>query len=1115
MKRFLLLTGLFVLNLVSAERARPDPMIDSLLKSLPWRSIGPAVTGGRVDDFAVVESDPSTYYVATAAGGVFKTVNHGTTFEPVFDSQSCLSIGDITVAPSDPNVVWVGSGEANNRQSSSWGCGVYKSIDAGKTWTHMGLPESRHIGRIVIDPRNPDLVYVAAGGDLWAASEERGVYQTLDGGKTWTRSLFIDSDTGCSDLAIDPIDPSIIYAAAYQRRRTPAGFNGGGAGSGIYKTSDGGKHWNRMTRGLPGGDNGRIGIDVYRKNPAVVYACVENADGGIFRSDDKGETWKKMGAVSMGLNAFRPMYFSQIRVDPNNDQNVVMAGVSIGWSGDGGKTFETFGGARIHPDTHAIWIDPANSRHILVGCDGGVQTTFDQGKSWDFHNTLPIAQFYEVAYDMRKPYWVYGGLQDNGSWGAPNMSLTGRGVTNADWVNVGGGDGFYCQADPVDANTVYSESQQGSISRLNVSTGERKSVRPVREAGEAYRFDWNTPILISPHNHNRIYLGGNRLFISDDRGDSWRSTQDLTTNPDRTKIPIMGVMPTPKTLALNDGQESFGEIVTLSESPTQADVLWIGTDDGNVQVSRDDGRSWRNVAERLPASPHGTYVTRVLASAFAPGRAYVALDGHRTADYKPYLFLTEDFGETWRQITNGISLHHTVKAIREHPRNPSLLFVGTERGAFVSMDRGDMWTEFGPPLSSVPVNDIQVQPRENDLILATHGRGMYILDDIAPFEQLADRAFTGSFLLCDPRPAVEYRTSFSQSWIGNRVFTGDNPPPGASIQYYVRTQSTPTTTARIVITDRSGTQVVSEYLGLSAEPGLHRFRWDMRYRGRASTEVQDTGAVSSSTIGSDFAVNDDEEDGAHLVRRMSRQRYFTCQTPDATPSTASAERRTPGPRQTPGGRGTGFGPRLLPGVYRVRLSIGDEEQMKEIRVEDDPRVRISDHDRRALYELQLRLMNLSQLYGDARRVMTTLRTELASMQKAADAVTSAPEVRQALSDLESKLRSTQTVVAEGRLSTGSRTAEPGTASESGQPQPAAQAGIVLSRLNSLISSANGITEPISKSLRHEADLLTDTLRHVVTAVNSLNYVQVVRVNKTLEAHKLKELPLAAAIARPR
>jgi hypothetical protein len=789
---------------------------------------------------------------------------------------------------------------------------------------------------------------------------------------------------------------------------------------------------------------------------------------------------------------------------------------------------------------------------------------------------------------MRKPYWVYGGLQDNGSWGAPSTALGGRGVTNADWINVGGGDGFYCQADPVDANTVYSESQQGAVSRLNVGSGERKSIRPTPAQGEAaYRFDWNTPILISHHNHNRIYLGGNRLFISDDRGDSWRSTPDLSTSPDRTKMPIMGVMPSAKTLSRDDGQDSFGEIVTVSESPAQMGVIWIGTDDGNVQVSRDDGKTWKNVADRLPGVPRGTYVTRVLASYFAPGRAYVTLDGHRTGDVKPYLLVTEDFGETWQPITTGIQDNYTLKAICEHPRNPSLLFAGTERGAFVSFNRGAAWTKLGGKLPAVPVNDIKIHPRENDLILATHGRGMWILDDISPMEQLADRSTSGSFYLCEPRPAVDYRSSFGQSWGGNRVFYGDNAPAGASIPYFVRATLPATTPAKITILDRSGKQVIAEFKNIALDAGVHRFRWDMRYSGPATADAQEMEAELAAGSRS-FAEEDEEQEreansneerSANQDRDLKgsedrerekdvmvifgRRLFSACayafqqdpQAPEPSTGAGSGGRGRRGGRFGQGGQasagqpaaagqgrggaggqgagggqgrfgGRGGQPRVLPGVYLVRMTVGKEEQTRELKVEDDPRVHIADRDRKALFDQQVRLMKLSQSYAEARRAITSLRTDVTKLQESAEVNKSPDSVKQSLTALSNDIKNAQAVVADGRkpapkavvkpVETPSAATTESTLPAQGQVQgQGQQAGIIQLRLIRLSSSLNGITEPVSKYQKQETDAIAELVRQAVDAVNTVTTSEAVRANRALAENKLTALTIPPAIPRPR
>jgi photosystem II stability/assembly factor-like uncharacterized protein len=525
------------------------------LKNLEFREIGPAVMGGRIDDFGVVESNPNIVYVGTASGGVWKTTNNGTTWEPVFDKEGVSTIGDIAIAPSDPAVVWVGTGEPNNRQSSSWGDGIYKSLDAGKTWQKMGLAATHHIGRIVIHPKNPEVVYAAALGHLWGPNPERGVYKTTDGGKTWNQVLKINDDTGVSDIAMDPESPDTLYAAAYERRRTPFGFNGGGPDSAIYKTVDGGATWKKLVKGLPyehGGDTGRIGLDIYRKDSNIVYAIVQHEKGGTYRSEDKGETWKKMGDTNP-----RPSYYSQIRVDPNNDLRIWELGAQMFFSEDGGKTFSTQRVKGIHGDFHAMWIDPADSNHVITGSDGGIHWSYDNGRTWDFINTIAIGQFYEVGLDNEKPYKICGGLQDNGSWCGPSMSLTRDGIINSDWTLMPGGDGFYARIDYAEPWIVYTESQDGHLSRRDEHTSQQREIMPEAKFGEPhYRFQWNSPVEVSAHDHKTIYYGGNYLFKSTDRGDSWtRLGGDLTTGADRNKLQIFGKTPDKTTLSRHDGVE--------------------------------------------------------------------------------------------------------------------------------------------------------------------------------------------------------------------------------------------------------------------------------------------------------------------------------------------------------------------------------------------------------------------------------------------------------------------------------------------------------------------------------------------------------------------------------
>ncbi len=824
--RFLLMicVGLIFCFLTSARKLKEDAVTfidESILDGVKLRNIGPANMGGRVDDFAVVESNPHIIYAGVASGGVWKTLNNGVTWEPIFDSQETSTIGDIAVAPSNPDTVWAGTGEANNRQSSSWGNGVYKSEDGGKTWKNMGLVNTHHIGRIVIHPTNSEIVYVAALGHLWGPNKERGLFKTIDGGKTWTNTKFIDDNTGFGDVAMDPENPDTLYAAAYQRRRRGWGFSGGGPESGLYKTTNGGETWIRLTKGLPEGITGRIGLDIYRKNSSIVYAVIEHKQGGVFRSDDKGFSWKNMSRTNP-----RPMYYSQIRIDPNNDQRIWVLGARMYMSEDGGKKFSTGYVTRIHGDHHAMWIDPNDSGHMIVGSDGGIYFSYDRGKTWEFVNALPLGQFYEIGFDMQKPYYVYGGLQDNGSWGAPSETHYVLGITNDEWIRIGGGDGFYTQVDPTDHSTIYAESQTGYLFRLNLKTGESKSIRPEPEdPKETYRFNWNCPIHISPHDPKTVYYGGNKLFISHNRGDSWETTIDLTRQEDREKKPLMNVLPDKNTLSKHDGIAFFGDITTITESPIRPGLLYVGTDDGNLQVSKDGGKTWKNVTDRLRGVPPYTYVTRVEASYAAEGTAYATLDGHRNDNFKPYIFKTTDYGEDWQDISSNIPVGSTVNVIREHPANPDLLFVGTERGAYFSFNHGEKWIRIKGNLPMVPVDDIAIHPRENDLILGTHGRSIWILDDITPLEQLTAEVSQSSAHLFDIQDATQVRLFYHKGNTGHKIFIAPNPPYGATISYYLTQKAKKSPV--LVITNTRG-QKVKEIKGPKSA-GISRVNWDLRY----------------------------------------------------------------------------------------------------------------------------------------------------------------------------------------------------------------------------------------------------------------------------------------------
>jgi len=913
-----------------APAAAAPALAPEQLKGLEFRNIGPAIMGGRIDDFAVVESNPSTFYVGTASGGILKTTNNGITFEPVFDDQLVSSIGDLAIAPSDPQILYAGTGEPNNRQSSSWGNGVYKTLDGGKTWQHVGLAETHHIGRVLVHPSHPEIVYVAALGRLWGPSKERGLYKTSDGGRTWANTKFIDEDTGFVDVAMDPASPDTLYAASYQRRRTPFGFGGGGPGSGLWKTIDGGASWTRLTKGLPEGEIGRIGLAVYLREPNVVYALIEHAkEAGIYRSEDRGDSFTKMSATNP-----RPSYYSKLRIDPNNDQRIWVLGAPMYTSEDAGRTFKTDVVDKIHGDYHAMWIDPANSDHMIVGSDGGIHLSYDRGRSWDFVNTVPLAQLYEVAADNQRPYHVYGGLQDNGSWSAPSRTLYRQGISNDEWFRVGGGDGFYTVPDPTDPDVVYVESQDGSVQRLHRASGQRRIIKPEPPAGEKYRFNWNSPILVSSHDPKTIYYGGNRLFGSRDRGDTWTLVSaDLTTsdNVKRDATPIFGKA-AKELLSRNDGVVHFGTITTLAESPLRAGVLWAGTDDGNLHVSRDGGATWTNVAAKVPGVPKGTYVSRVEASRTGEGAAYVSFDGHRSNDFGIYLFFTSDYGQTWKSVSSNIPAGGTLSVVREHPKNADVLFAGTERGLWVSWDRGASWTPLrGKNLPTVPVDDLLVHPRDGDLVLGTHGRGVWVLDDATPLASLP--AARGQELHLFPIPtATEWRLYDHKANTGHKLFLAPNPPEGALLTYWLGAKPGEKDEVKVTVTDAAGA-LVRELKGPKPLVGWNRASWDLR------------------------------------------------REPPVKPE-EGAERGFGGPPR---------GPLVLPGSYTVKVAAAGKEATRTVVVEDDPRIDVTDAERQAWYEAQLEAGRIWARADAADKALKSIKKQLEELKATLEKKKDTPE----------------------------------------------------------------------------------------------------------------------------
>ncbi|MFC2161741.1 WD40/YVTN/BNR-like repeat-containing protein [Acidobacteriota bacterium] len=815
---------------------------NSRLEALKFRNIGPAIMGGRVVDFAVVESNTSIIYAAIGPSGVWKSENNGITWFPVFDKEATVAVGAVAVSQSAPDIVWVGSGEATARNSVGIGDGAYKSEDGGRTWKNMGLKNTQHIAKVIIDRTNPDIVYVGAMGHEWGPNKERGVFKTIDGGITWEKVLYVDESTGIADLASDPSNPKIIYAAMWDFQRKAYHFRSGGKGSAIYKTTDGGGTWKKIIKGLPSGEYGRIGLDVCYSNPNVVYAVVENKNSGVFRSEDKGENWIRMcDSQTHDRINFRPFYYSRITVDPNNDLVVYVYSGSSYVSRDGGKTFSSISRG-THPDHHAMWVNPHNSLHLLDGNDGGIDISFDGGLSWRGVRAGAWSEVYQVGYDMRTPYYAYVGLQDNGSWGAPINSLDSNGIMNFHWYPIGGGDGFYIQIDPEDYSTIYRNAHMGGITRFDVKTGDSQDIKPVAKLDEEpYRFNWNSPIQISPHNRNVVYFGGNFLFKTTDRGKSWEKiSPDLSSdNPEKQKD-SGGVT------ADNTGAEIHCTIYTISESPLKEGIIWIGTDDGFVQLTTDGGTTWTNLTDNIKGLPPEGWVTRIEASHFDEETAYVTFDLHRVDDNKPYIYKTDNFGKTWTSLSTDLPSFGYLHVVREDLENKNLLYVGSEFGLFLSFDGGIKWMAYKNDFPTVAVRDIQIHPRERDLLVGTHGRGLWVLDDIKPLEQMTSEVLDSTFALFDIRQATLYSSKSSSMYSGPHEYSAPNPPFGAGINYYLKEKPKADDILKMSVVDSEGQEVA--FLRTTNNRGLNRIYWNLREQRTAT--VQPTVSQGRSGRGS-------------------------------------------------------------------------------------------------------------------------------------------------------------------------------------------------------------------------------------------------------------------------
>lgn len=762
----------------------------SVLSGLSFRGVGPALTSGRISDFAVNPDNHSEYYVATSSGGVWKTNNAGTTYKPIFDGQGSYSIGCIAMAPSNPHLIWVGTGENNAQRSVAYGDGVYKSMDGGKSWKKMGLETSEHIGKIIIHPEDENVVWVAAQGPLWSSGGERGIYKTIDGGETWNQVLEISEHTGVNDIVMDPRDPDVLYATSWQRARKVWTFIGGGPESTIYKSTDGGETWNKSDSGLPGGDKGRIGLSISPVNPDIIYAIVDASPDseGFFRSTDRGASWSKMSSYSTSSN-----YYQEIIADPHDVDRIYSMNTWAQVSNDGGKTWQRLGERSKHVDNHCMWIDPDDHRHYLIGCDGGIYESWDAASTWHFKPNLPVTQFYKVSTDNNTPFYhIYGGTQDNFSIGGPSRTNSANGITNFDWYLTNGGDGFETQVDPTNSDIVYAQSQYGGLVRFDKRSGEGLSLQPSERPGEeAYRWNWDAPLLISPHSPTRLYFAANKLFKSDDRGNTWEViSEDMTTGIDRNTLEVMGKVWSVDAVMKNASTSIYGAIVALTESPVKEGLLYIGTDDGLVHMSPDGGATWTKY-ESFPGIPARTYVNQLVASTHDENTVYAVFNNHKNGDFKPYVLKSTDRGATWTSITSDLPERGSVYTIAEDHVKADLLFVGTEFGVHVTVDGGDTWLKFSNGLPTIGVRDMEIQRRENDLVLGTFGRGFYVLDDYSPLRHVTEESLAEDAQIFPIKDALIYNQASplvygSKGFQGESFFTTPNPDVGAVITYYLR-----------------------------------------------------------------------------------------------------------------------------------------------------------------------------------------------------------------------------------------------------------------------------------------------------------------------------------------
>jgi len=942
----------FAVNAFAQNGGQPKSPLETAFSRLEWRSIGPANMGGRIADVEGVPGDPNVVYVASASGGLWKTTNGGVKWTPIFEREGTISIGDVALAPSNPDVVWVGTGESAVRNSVSFGDGVYKSTDGGKTWQHMGLKESEHISAIAIHPQNPDIVYVAALGHAFGPNEERGVFMTTDGGRTWNKTLYIDNQHGASDLEIDSTNPNILYAGMWSFERKPWTHRSGSEKGGVYKSIDGGRTWKKVENGLPK-LMGRIGIRVAPSNPNVVYAIVESKDGTLYRSDDRGETFRNVSKQESIVS--RGFYYTKVRVDPTNENRVYAVASTLFVSVDGGRTFRSIT-SRSHIDFHALWIDPKNPKRMWHGQDGGIGVSYDGGESWEAVYNIPLGQFYQVHADNRQPFYnVMGGLQDNGSWTGPSRTREPSGIMNDDWRMVSFGDGFYVINHPDNPDVYLSESQGGEIVWTDFRTREQQSVNPWGRgsgggpaAGQKYRWNWNAPLVFSAHEKTTVYFGANVLFKSSDFGKTWEPiSPDLTTNDPEKQKDAGGPGAVEYTTA-----EYHTTIITIAESPVQKGQIWIGTDDGNLQVTTDGGKNWNNLVKNVSGLAANSPVSHVEPSRTNANTAYVAFERHMFDDFKPYIFKTTDGGKSWTSIAGNLPAKAYVQIVREDPKNTNLLYAGTEIGLFASYDGGKNWIPLNlKNLPNVAVHDIVVHPRENDLILATHGRSLWIFDDATVIQQITPQILDSSAHLFSVRPGLRFTSRFTRYGIGDKVFNGPNPAAGALITYYLKDKLDDKADFKIQVFDREG-KLVQDLERPARDKGLNRITWNLRLGG---PEV----------------------------------------------------RRPPTPEQIAFGGGS-RGPQVLPGTYTVKLTVAGKIYEQPVEVKLDPGIATPTGELREALDMQIKLRDMQNVMNLSLRFLDSVKEQLKQSQTTMKNLTKEPD-KDLMKALEDYLKEVETL----------------------------------------------------------------------------------------------------------